>query len=100
MDNVSISIENNIIDVILIEDPTVIANRVSLVDLILRICKIGSIIVSFDPVKYCSARVTMHPRKYQCEKTVRHAKIQIRIRSGLFDEYKKNINTHEKIKTG
>ena len=100
MDKLSISIENNIIDVILIEDPTVIANRVSLVGLILRICKIGSIIVSFDPVKYCSARVIMHPRKYQCEKTVRHAKIQIKIRSGRLDEYKKKINTQEKIKTG
>ena len=99
-DNVSMHTENNIISVILIEDPTVIARRVSFVDLMRRICNNGSTVVSCDPVNCCSARVTMHPRKYQCENTVMHARMQINKRSGRLDGYKKNIITHERINTG
>lgn len=78
----SIQIEKIIINVILIEIPIVIANRVSFVGVIFINRKKGSTTVSLDPVKNCSARVIIHPLKNHWDIIVKMANIQIKIRRG------------------
>jgi len=93
-------IENNMMDVIVIDIPNVIASWLSLVGWTPINRKKGSTTVSFDSVNRCSARVIMHPLKYHCDIIVTIAIIHIKIRRGRFDGYKKNKRTHETIITG
>jgi len=96
----SIQIERNIIDVTLMEQPSVAASLVSWVGVIPRNRRKGSIIVSFVPVKICSAFVTMHPLKNHWEKAVIQATKKIKNRKERFDGYRKKIAIHAMKKSG